>query len=442
LFLVCSIVIVMILNSNFQMGLIKASILSTNNKIIIFSLYTFIFLLGSIILLNLTHRTVYQKNTDRNTQLFYRVAILMIYFALSMALIISIFQMYLTNSYSNLVFYFTTYLSFTSSFFFLSVLCLKFFKLFLAQRNYLLILYGILFAICCCGVVMAMIYLVNGLETHPSIIKPVSPRVLIANTYSINIIFQSYISVIYDILFLISFILAWFVSVIILKPYSRRIGRYLFWFLVSIPLFFYMTRYETILNLSDQHVFVSVTNIIPSSFMESIFITFKNADIQLGGVFFGLPFLIIALKLNNELLRRTMINTVIGMMILFASRDLHTIFVSSFPPGGIVTISFTPIGSYMLLFGLISFVKLAVKDRQLYLGLIRQFDTNSILKNLIASEKMVSTLGIAKPLIDFSIQWQKENLHEEMKLDEIKEIVNDVISELRKKKYSTTNDNR
>jgi hypothetical protein len=226
----------------------------------------------------------------------------------------------------------------------------------------------------------------------------------------------------------------------ILKQYSRRIGKYTFWFLVSIPLFFYLTRYETI-NLFGQNAFITESNIIPSSIIESIFNTFKNANIQLGGVFFGLAFLIVALKLKNYQLRRTIIITVIGIMLLFGSRDLHSIFVSSLPPGGVVTISFMSIGSYMLLFGLFSFVKLATRDRELYIDLMRQIDTNVILKSLITSEKDILTVSIVRPLIERSKQWQKENSQEEMKIEEIREVVDDVVSEVRKLRYNNPDRN-
>jgi hypothetical protein len=423
----------MIFNSNFQMGLIKTNLLSTNNKLIIFVLYLSIFVIGSTILLNLTYSI---RSKDRTgTDLFYTLAIYTIYSVLSISLILTTLQMFMFNSYSNSIFYIASYLSFISSFFFLSILSLKFFRLYLAQKNYFVILYAILFVIYCCSILVALIYLVNGLSTHPATIKPVFPRVLIANTYSVNVIFQNNLGAIYDVLFVISFVLAWFLSTMILKQYSRRIGKYTFWFLVSIPLFLYLTRYETI-NLFGQDVFFSESNVIPASISESIFNTFKNANIQLGGVFFGVAFLIIALKIKNNQLRRTIIIAVIGIMLLFGSRDLHSIFVSSFPPGGVVTISFMSIGSYMLLFGLFSFVKLATRDRELYIDLMRQIDANTMLKSLITSEKEIKTVSIVKPLIERSIQWQKENSQEEMKIEEIKEIVNDVVSEVRNLRYN------
>ena len=90
-----------------------------------------------------------------------------------------------------------------------------------------------------------------------------------------------------------------------------------------------------------------------------------------------------------------MIIVVIGITLLFGSRDLHSIFVPAIPPGGVVTISFMAIASYMLLSSLISFVKLASRDKQLYADLTHKVENDSVLvKNLISSEKEIQTLGV------------------------------------------------
>ena len=119
------------------------------------------------------------------------------------------------------------------------------------------------------------------------------------------------------------------------------------------PLVFYMTRYEILFNFLDLNT--AGTNILPSSLGQAFFIMFVNSDIQMIGIFFALSFLTVSLKLKGQL-RKNMIVTVIGMILLFASRDLHSVFVHSFPPGGVVTISFMAVGSYMLFTGLISFL--------------------------------------------------------------------------------------
>ena len=178
-----------------------------------------------------------------------------------------------------------------------------------------------------------------------------------------------------------------------------------------------------------QFSFGSSTNVIPSSVGEGILIAIFNSDIQISAVFFGLPFLIIGLKLNYQL-RKTLIITVIGMILLFGARDLHSIFVSSIPPSGVVTISFMCIGSFMLLTGMISFLRLVTRDKQLFRDLARRIGSDDkLLKNLILSEQNILTMNLAKPLIDFSNEWQKTYSHDELSMEEIKEIVHDITLE-------------
>ena len=129
-----------------------------------------------------------------------------------------------------------------------------------------------------------------------------------------------------------------------------------------------------------------------------------------------------------------MIIVVIGIMLLFGSRDFHSIFIPSVPPGGVVTISFMVIASYMLLSSLVSFVKLASRDKQLYDDLIHRVENDSVLvKNLVSAEKEIQTFGAIKPLLDYSVHWQKSHTYEELSLDEVKDIIEDIRLELKEK---------
>ena len=291
----------MSLNSNFQMGLIRESLLSADSKLIIFSSYVFTFILTGIILLNSTNLST--QGIKERSGLIYLIAIFFIFIILSFTLILTIVQISISDSYSNLVFYVTSYFSFTSSMGFLIILSFKFFQLYLHGKNYFTLSYGILFALFCMSILLILIYLIDGLATLPSVIEPISPRELIAGQYSINVQFQNNIAKAYDIFFFISFILAWTLSVMILKQYIHRIGKYKYWLLVSIPLFFHLTRYGSILNL-DQSFIESSINIIPSTVGQALLASLMNSDIQIGGIFFGISFLIIALKLKSSQLRR------------------------------------------------------------------------------------------------------------------------------------------
>jgi hypothetical protein len=435
--IISSITIVLIFNSNFQMGFINQNILSLDLKIIIFSIYVIIFVISNLLLL----KWAYEITKDTHQKKKYFILIFIVYSALSLILIFTLIQMVFLKSYNSVVFYLTTYISFISSFVLLSILSVKFYRWFLRGRNYFILLYGILFSLYSISLLLVLIYLINGLATHPSFIEPVSPRMLIANTYAINIVFQNNIAFLYDIIFSISFVLAWVLTVFMLKQYSLRIGKYKFWILVSLPLIFYLMRSEILYHYIDVSNLINLTNIsaISSPLLNAILYAFLTSDIQISGIFFGLSFLPIILKIKNYQLQKDMIIIVIGMVIIFGSRDLHSIFISSFPPGGVVTISFMAVGSFVLFNGILSFIQLATKDKQFYRDLISRIETDSLLlKDILLSEKEMEVNKRTKVLMDYASEWQKKNEYKEMNLEEVKEIIGDIIFEIRKNKDTSS----
>lgn len=223
-----------------------------------------------------------------------------------------------------------------------------------------------------------------------------------------------------------------------LKQYSRRIGKYKFWILVSIPLFFYLLRYEGIIlhyfNLNNV-INLPILGIIYPSIKVAIYTAFINSNIQTTGIFFGFSFVPVFLKLNNSLLQNYMIITIIGIMMLFASRDFYSIFLNSVPPNGTITISFMPIGAFMLFTGIISFLKLAARDKEFYKDLIIRIESDtSLVKNIIITEKEIEISNKIKPLLEYSNKWQRQHEYRLMKNEEVIQIIHDVISEVRERK--------
>ena len=203
---------------------------------------------------------------------------------------------------------------------------------------------------------------------------------------------------------------------------------------------FYLLRYEGIIldyfNLNN-FINLPVLGIIYPSIKDAIYTAFINSNIQTTGIFFGFSFVPVLLKLKNSLLQNYMIITIIGMIVLFASRDFHSIFLNSVPPNGTITISFMPIGVFMLFTGITSFLKLATRDKEFYRDLIVRIERDtSLVKDIILTEKEIEISNKIKPLLEYSNKWQKEHEYRLMKSEEIIQIIHDVISEVREKKIA------
>lgn len=436
-FIIIAVLLVIILDSNFQISFLKDNLLSYNHKIIIFSIYVSVFISSSLFLLIKSYNKMIHEKIDYKNKYYFIIIFVILSLLISM-LLFTMTEIIFYKSYSGIIFYLISYISFLSTIGFLSIISFRFLKLYKKGKNKFTFFYGILFLFYIITLIIAMIYLINGLAIHPSTINYTSPTQLRANTYSINILFQKTVADIYDVCFIISFLLAWIITISILKQYSTRIGKFKFWILVSLPLIFYLTRYQGILfSFMDYYEIIKMPYLgsISQSIGDSLYIAFANSNIQASGFFFGISFLPIILKLHNYRLINYMNITLIGMTLLFASRDFHAIFLNSVPPGGMITISFMSVGSFLLFLGILSFIKLASRDKQLFKEIYSRVESDSkLLKDIISSEKELNISKKIIPLFDFALKWQQKSDHEQINRSELHQIITDVISELRKKK--------
>ena len=167
--------------------------------------------------------------------------------------------------------------------------------------------------------------------------------------------------------------------------------------------------------------------------------TLLNSNLQIGGLFFGMAFFAIALKITGGLeLRKSLTLTGIGIMFLFSSKDVSTLIISSYPPLGAVSIAFMGIASYMVYIGIYSTATIIARDKKLRKDLREKVDNNvMLLKSIATSQDEIDVEKCVKPLMNLSTQWQRVNEEHDMTQNEIREIVNDVISEIRKSQKSS-----
>ena len=142
------------------------------------------------------------------------------------------------------------------------------------------------------------------------------------------------------------------------KEYSKRINKFVFWVVVILPLVFFISRYELALYyfVNDQGVDVLASiNLSSDIYGYKTLENILNLNLQLGGAFFGIAFFTIASKLTGRgQQRKALILTGIGIMFLFASKDISTLIISSYPPLGAVSIAFVGLASYMVYLGIYS----------------------------------------------------------------------------------------
>ena len=346
-------------------------------------------------------------------------------------------QIKISFLYYNAVFYTIIYLSLVLSAAFLAIAAIQFLRWFIRDKNYLVMTYALVMLVLCSNSVIGAIYLSEVSLSHSNTIKYRSCSVMIGSLNNPNPERTHILINLYDITSFFSFVLAWLVTVLMLKEYTRNRNKLVYWIIFALPLIFFLPRYEIALYYFSIHQIDNVLNSI--NFNSDIYgyktlNTLLNSNLQLGGAFFGMAFLTIAAKLSGGWqLRKSLILTGIGIMFLFASKDISTLIISSYPPLGAVSIGFMGLASYMVYIGIYSTAAIAASDKKLRRDLLEKVENNMmLLKSIATSQDQLDVERCVKPLMNISTQWQRENEQHDMTQKEIRDIVNDVILELKK----------
>lgn len=344
-------------------------------------------------------------------------------------------QIKISSFYYNYLLYAVVFISLGSSIFFLLLTGFRFLRWFVRNKNYIVFLYGITILILLINTMVATIYLYQVSLSHNDIVTRSSCRVMYGSLYNVNPDLNIALSNTYDTSSVISFIFAWLVSVLMLKQYSRHRNKALYWILVMSPLFFFMSRYEVGLYYFMSNQASDITQMIEAASniygLEPLQIII-NYNLQLGGALFGLVFFIVALKIPKPSdLRKALIFTGLGMLFLFSAKEISTLILSAYPPLGAISIGFLGIASYMVFLGTYNTAKLTARDRKFRERLRLKIETDlALLKSISSSQDQIDIEKKVKHLVGMSSQWQETT--EEMSTEEIRRLVRDVVSEIRK----------
>jgi hypothetical protein len=189
---------------------------------------------------------------------------------------------------------------------------------------------------------------------------------------------------------IMSFILVWVATVLLLRSYFRTVGKSKYWILVTIPLVYFLSQFQ-----------ISFLNIL-TPFQQSDPITFGvaytlffAATVPAGGVLFGLAFWSATRNIENDAVKAYMMISAYGMMLLFCSNQASGLILVPYPPFGLATVSFFGLASYLIFIGIQSSAISVAEDSKL-----RQ----SIRGVAINESRLIDSIGVA----EFEQQIQKK----------------------------------
>lgn len=233
----------------------------------------------------------------------------------------------------------------------------------------------------------------------------------------------------YDYIDIASFLLMLCATSLLLYHYSRNMnmGRAKLAIVIGLPLLSYISGYLDALNIYD-------TDSHPDLFSYYIFQALSTIS---AGVLFAFSFWIIVRRMTDGPIRKFLITTAYGFVLFYISNSA-SVTVAPFPPVGLPTLSFLPLATYLILFGLyssaISFTQ-NIALRKSVRSITNQ-DSNFLLSIGTAQMDIESKrlLGKIRTIVEEQegIMAEQTGIRPGLNEEEIEIYLHEVISELKK----------
>lgn len=248
-----------------------------------------------------------------------------------------------------------------------------FFSWYKSNRNSVVVLlYGLSFA----AVVLASTIFLTG-SFYRFVEKPlyITPDTLPSMKLSTDSLLYQ-LGKMYHYADIVSFLLKWVATALLLYHYSKKMGNAKYWILISLPLVYFAGTY-----LDDYHIYEPHTET-----EELYWDLYTSLNSTAGGVLFYIGFVVAARHFHENLaIKDYMIICGLGFLLFFSAGQ-STLANTLYPPFGLATMSLYGLSTYMILLGLYSSAISVSEDIEL---------RKSIKKSTLRESKFLDSMGTA-----------------------------------------------
>ena len=346
-------------------------------------------------------------------------------FVLSL-LILSVFETVILEGYDVRISLAIIYASHISTAVILSFLSLRLFQWLMPSRNRIVFVYALAFSMIVVVTLVSIPYLIQTTPNAPASIGPKPYRILKLdfNDSSLTEVLNAYkLSYYISALLLVS---VWAVTVALLKRYSKRSGKIKYWLIVTGPLV-YLLISVTLTN----DVLAGFTRLTDLFYLSDIDLVFKGAN-QIAGIFFGIAFWSMSRHIQREKIRRSLMLCALGVVLLFSSIQMGLLLLPAFPPFGLVTMSFMPLASFILMIGITNCARDIAKDSEIRRELYKSAEEESSMLKSIGIAEMKKELEAKVNSITSRSEMLENDEPEYMPgTEEIQEMIESAMKEIR-----------
>lgn len=418
-------------------SLIKISLFSishslSNWRIAIFVVIAIIYAVGQYMILKFIKNKNKEFKTGDQTHLnaIHKIVEILQY-VLIVFLFFVIFQIIVMSRYNIVLLGISTGISYSLSIAILGLLTQRFISWLRITVNHVVLLYSLTSAMLVINAIFTLIFVMVMLlnlppyvRIHVSIISPPFASDPVVNVLNYMYVISS----------VISYILAWSATALLMHHHSRRLGRIKYWVIVGTPLIYFLIQFEPF-----------YLNLLLSSFRQEepiifgiVYTLIFSASKPIGGVLFGIAFWTIARTLSHSRqVRDYMIISAYGFVLLFVSNQAIVLLAGDYPPFGLPTISFMSVSSYLILLGIYSSAVSVAQDLTIRQSIRKLAVNESSLLDSIGTAQMETELQkrVVKIVNEHASEMETESgVQTSLTEEEIKQYVGEVLEEINRTK--------
>ena len=198
--------------------------------------------------------------------------------------------------------------------------------------------------------------------------------------------FLSILNYIYYYMAIFSYVITWLITALLLKDYVIKLGKFKYWFVLSLPLIFYLSQ----LLVTQFGLFIPEDAVGNLNF-QMWFLFFYTPSSLIGGILFSIPFFLIIQKISaSNPLKKFLRITAYGIILFFAAGSA-TVYHTPYPPFGILTIAAIGPSAYLIALGVYYSARIISRNRTIEIQLKRSSEYSQFLAN-IGSAEMEKTM--------------------------------------------------
>jgi hypothetical protein len=396
----------------------------------IFVLIACTFLTSQYIILVFSIKKVKETKTELRTSKMIHKIIRICQFCISALLIGMIIEVLFISHYDTLLLETVLTVSYGSSIIILGLLAQRFLSWFRSRKSYIVLLYAFSSISFIVSNFFSILFVSNIMLRISNVIEPHGHNLLYFNNPG-SFAFYLYNS--YVISSILSFILTWIATAIIMHYYPKRIKGIKYWLLVSLPLIYFLSQFVSLsLNL-----FASVLEQSPVFYGVLLSVIFPVSKAA-GGMLFGVAFWVMARTIKTpNIVRDYLVITAIGFILLFVSDQAISLIVAPYPPFGLTSVGTMGLASYLILIGLYYCAISVSNDIDLQKAIsysaIKEF-------NLLSSIGSAQMEEQVQQIVTRIVKEQAENIETLPAIsteDDIKDYTSLVLDEIKKQKEKT-----